>query len=353
MTIYYAVCSSTGHAGTAGIHLTAESAQQAVQVSKDNNVKCQPFLSIMEARDYIANHVTIPTTEGALIPTAASTHLSSIADADADTDAGTGTHSKKRKLLAPTSKAHNGKNDQKWEEKYLKLKQFTEEIADGNANLATESIYQRPDLSVWIHRQREIYRSWKQGNFENSAKAVDHKGRFIRLMELGVILDSSPSSQWQQMANRWKSYYYPKGMSSTTPSPRKEPLTADNEDPQIRELYYWQVTQQLECESIAKAKAERVQLFPHRYKLLREWNFPFPKCSRRQERLLLHGGGHKGLRKTFEQRLEEYVEYKRENGTSYVPTSEPSGLGEWCKKQRQSEWQDALIRLCFLFAYSS
>jgi hypothetical protein len=327
MTVYYAVCSSTGDPRIAGIHLTAESAQHAVQASKDKTVKCQPFMSIKEAKDYIASQVTIPAIGDALVPpgagvSPAATHATE--------------PSKKRKLLASTSKAHNGKNDQKWEDKYLKLKRFTEDVADGNANLATESIYQRQDLSVWIQRQREIFRAWKQGHYENSTKAVDYKGRFIKLLELGVKLDSPPLSQWQTMANRWKSYHFPKGTNTYT-SPTIRPLAADDDNPPMRELYQWQLAQQQEFENIVKKGAERRHLYPHRYLLLLEWNFPFPKCNKGQERSLLHGNGLKTLRKSFEQRLEEFLEYKDENGTPFVPTNEPGGLGEWCKKQRQSK----------------
>ena len=332
MTIYYAVCSSIGDSQIAGIHLTAESAQHSVQSCRENTVKCQPFMSFKEAQDYIAHQVSIPDIGEVLVPPVAAVPV------DVTDETTTTGSSKKRKAWSTTSMAQNGKNDKKWADKYLKLKQFIEEIADGNASLVMDSSYQRQDLSGWIQRQREIYRAWKQGNFENSARAIDHQARFMMLLELGVKLDAPHVSEWQKMANRWKTYHFPRGVNNT-PSPTSiiEPLTGDTDRPELRELYLWQVAQQEEFKRIVEDSADRVHLYPHRCKLLQEWNFPFPKCSKRQKRSMLKGSGPKTIRKTFEERLEEFVAYKEEHGTPFVPTIEPGGLGEWCKKQRQSK----------------
>jgi len=334
MALYYAVYSTTGDPRMAGIHLTTSSAQHALQ-SWSDGAHCQPFNSIKEAMDCLVNHVTVAASQSV---------IENVSTHSVDTQDDELVFPKKRKVMSATSKAQNRKNDQKWEDNYLRLKQFTEEIADGNAQLAMESAYQRPDLSCWVQRQREIYRSWKQGHYENSPRAVDHQRRFLRLLELGVKLDSPPISQWQKMANRWKNYCLPRGRNVAS-SPRIPSLTIDNPDPELRELYRWQTDQQEEYESIAKEETQRVHLYPHRYKLLLEWNFPFPTLTTKKEQLDMIGFDTKVARKTFAQRLDEFVAYKEKHGTPFVPTNEPGGLGQWCQKLRQSKYATLDFRM--------
>lgn len=358
MPVYYAVVDATGDPRAAGIHLTMESAQQALQSlapSSNEVVKPLPFATFKEAEDYIASRVSLPAVGSIVVPVpVAAVPALPPADSTAST-----TTSSKRAAVASTSRQRNGKNDRKWEAKYENLKKFTEEIGDGDPNLVFDSVYHQQDLNKWLRLQRRIYREWKAGEYEDSQKLVDYQSRFFKLLELGVDLGISPPlSKWQQMADRWKKYHYPYGIGdsntdSHTPNnaiakSTVTPLTADNPNPELRELYEWQLAQQKEFQRITHKQGVCTALVPHRYRQLLALKFPFPAVTRKQERLMhvigcssVDENGTPGIirqrssRKNFHERLAEFIKFKEEHGTAMVPYTEPGGLAEWCKKIRQ------------------
>lgn len=204
-------------------------------------------------------------------------------------------------------------NNQKWEEKYEELVRFTETIGDGDPNLALSKEYRQPDLADFLRHQRQDYSSFVSNKVpENST--VDRKTRYFRLLQLGVRLQPEKTYDWPQQAKLWCVYM------------EKNPdaqLSVNSSDPEVVELARWQ-QQQIEQYIKMIRKETPHEMYPHRLQKLKEWNFPFPTDIPIPKKTL----------KTFDERLEEFIQWKEANNSPLVPQS-VRGLGEWVKEQRK------------------
>lgn len=209
----------------------------------------------------------------------------------------------------------NEKNDQLWEQKFEELKTFMETIGDGDPNLAMQKEYRRPQLQAWLSGQRRNYAKYINNEVNEERSQFDRKERFYRLLELGVRLKPEESTGvWKEWAQKWRDYIL------ENPN---VPLTGNNRDEKVAQLAEWQNRQIIDYVKMMR-KEQPHEMYPHRVKQLREWDFPFPKDVQPPKKVL----------KTFEERLQEFLEWKEANGSPMVPQS-LEGLGEWVKEQRK------------------
>lgn len=223
---------------------------------------------------------------------------------------------KSTSLLPSSNRSINPRqehNNQKWEEKYEELVRFTETIGDGDPNLALSKEYRQPELADFLRHQRQDYSSFLSNKVpENST--VDRKTRYFRLLQLGVRLQPDRTYDWPQQAKKWHAYM--------EANPNAE-LTEISIDPEVVELARWQ-QQQIEQYIKMIRKETPHEMYPHRLQKLKEWNFPFPKDVAAPKKVL----------KTFDERLEEFIQWKEAKNSALVPQS-VRGLGEWVKEQRK------------------
>ena len=205
-------------------------------------------------------------------------------------------------------------NNQKWEEKYEELVRFTETIGDGDPNLALSKEYRQPELADFLRHQRQDYSSFLSNKVpENST--VDRKTRYFRLLQLGVRLQPDKFYEWPQQAKLWNLYM--------EKNPNADLTETTSTDPEVIELARWQ-QQQIEHYIKMVRKETPHEMYPHRLQKLKEWIFPFPKDVPAPKKVL----------KTFDERLEEFIQWKEANNSALVPQS-VRGLGEWVKEQRK------------------
>ena len=207
------------------------------------------------------------------------------------------------------------KNDETWEETYQELKAFTTTIGDGDPNLATGKEYKRPKLQSWITTQRREYNRYLNGEVNEGRCHFDRKERFFKLLQLGLRLKpEETTSSWRAMAQKWRDF---------TMEHPFVPLVINARDPVVVELAQWQ-QEQIEHYVKMMRKEGPHEMYPHRVKQLKEWGFPFPRDIAAPKKTL----------KTFEERLQEFITWKEENGSAMVPQS-LDGLGEWTKEMRK------------------
>ncbi len=96
-------------------------------------------------------------------------------------------------------------------------------------------------------------------------------------------------------------------------------LTHQSRDPKVQELAQWQNKQIIDYIKMVRRETGH-EMYPHRFKQLRAWNFPFPIDIQTPKKTL----------KTFDDRLQEFVEWKEANNSPMVPQHTPI-LGEWGK----------------------
>ena len=207
------------------------------------------------------------------------------------------------------------KNDQLWEQKFQELKTFTETIGDGNPNLAMQKEYRAPHLQAWLSGQRRNYARYINNEVNEARSQFDRRERFYKLLELGVKLKPEEiTGSWKETALKWREF--------TLENPSII-LPEHSSDEKIAELAEWQNRQIVDYIKMMR-KEQPHEMYPHRVKLLREWDFPFPKDVHTPKKVL----------KTFDERVQEFVDWKAANGTAMVPQS-LDGLGEWVKEQRK------------------
>lgn len=214
------------------------------------------------------------------------------------------------------------KNSEIWEENYQELKNFAATMGDGDPNLVTGKEYKQPKLHSWITAQRREYNRYINGEVNEDRCHYDRKERFYRLLELGVRLgpEDSPTS-WRAMAQNWRDF--------TLEHPTV-PLLNNAPDPKVVQLAEWQQTQ-IDHYIKMVLKEGPHEMYPHRVKQLREWEFPFPKDVRPPKKSL----------KSFDDRLNEFIAWKAANGSAMVPQA-LEGLGEWVKEQRKEHRKRAM-----------
>jgi hypothetical protein len=98
---------------------------------------------------------------------------------------------------------------------------------------------------------------------------------------------------------------------------------ANTRDDKAAELAEWQNRQIVEYVKMMR-KEQPHEMYPHRVKQLGEWDFPFPRDIQPPKKAL----------KTFDERVQEFLDWKEEHGSPMVPQS-LDGLGEWVKEQRK------------------
>ena len=202
-------------------------------------------------------------------------------------------------------------NDQKWDEKYQELKDFALTVGDGDPNLVMQREYKQPKLMSWLSGQRRNYRRYINKEINEDLCQFDRKERFYKLLELGVKLRPDEfQSEWKDMAQKWYELRqeHPELL-----------LTHQSRDPKIQELAQWQNKQIIDYIKMIRRESGH-EMYPHRFKQLRAWNFPFPIDIQTPKKTL----------KTFDDRLQEFLEWKEVNNTPMVPQHTPI-LGEWGK----------------------
>lgn len=206
-------------------------------------------------------------------------------------------------------------NDQKWDEKYQELKDFALTVGDGDPNLVMQREYKQPKLMSWLSGQRRNYRRYINKEINEDLCQFDRKERFYKLLELGVKLRPDEfQSEWKDMAQKWYELRqeHPELL-----------LTHQSRDPKIQELAQWQNKQIIDYIKMIRRESGH-EMYPHRFKQLRAWNFPFPIDIQTPKKTL----------KTFDDRLQEFLDWKEVNNTPMVPQHTPI-LGEWVKEQRK------------------
>lgn len=224
--------------------------------------------------------------------------------------------SRKRKaalMINPVPNQRQELNNQKWEEKFNELIKFSAELGDGDPNLALSKEYHRPDLAAFLGHQRQDYSGYLAGKIPPGS-LVDRKTRFLRLLEIGVRLNQEKTYKWPTQAQKWREFVSEHPMT---------PLTLDSDIPLVVELAKWQEKQVQEYIKMLRKETPH-EMPPHRLQKLREWGFPFPKNVSVPKKVL----------KTFDERVQEFVEWKTAHGSALVPQS-TRGLGEWVKEQRK------------------
>lgn len=221
------------------------------------------------------------------------------------------------------------KNDEKWEDHYQKLKTFTENVADGDPNLVHHAEYNQMKLSAWLRAQKMAYVKYKNGVY-NTAEAypVDREGRFLKLFELGVTFrsDDSPGS-WNDQAKKWRAF--------TQGDPNKEIPSDCTADPALAGLAEWKERQIRQYCKLMRGEQPH-EMFPHRLSQLQKLKFPFPENVDRPR-------PSKKRTKKFDDRFQEFIDWKEKHGHGNVPQSAPE-LGSWVKSVREDyqKLQDGL-----------
>jgi hypothetical protein len=207
------------------------------------------------------------------------------------------------------------KNDQLWDQKFDELKTFTETIGDGDPNLAMQKEYRKPQLQAWLSGQRRNYNRYINNEVNEARSQFDRKERFYKLLELGVRLKPDEmTGSWKEWAQKWR--------DCTLENP-SIPLATNSRDEKVVQLADWQNRQIVDYVKMMR-KEQPHEMYPHRVKQLREWDFPFPKDVQPPKKVL----------KTFDERLQEFLDWKEANSSAMVPQS-LEGLGEWVKEQRK------------------
>jgi hypothetical protein len=226
-------------------------------------------------------------------------------------------YSRKRKASLIVDRAINVRqqqNNEAWEERFQELQRFTETDGDGDPNLALRKEYLQPKLTDFIRASRTQY--MRDNNGKASSKGIaDRKERYLRLLELGVKLQpENKTYTWPQQAQKWRDFQLEYLMVL---------LSEDSPDPLNAELARWQNHQIKEYVKMMR-REQPYEMYPHRVDQLREWDFPFPNDIQPPKKKL----------KTFDERVQEFIEWKKANNGSHPPQSVPQ-LGEWVKEQRK------------------
>ncbi len=216
-------------------------------------------------------------------------------------------------LLSRPTNPRQEQNNQKWEEKFEELFQFTKTIGDGDPNLALSKEYRQPELADFLRHQRQDYNAYLNNKVPEKSM-VDRKTRYFRLLQLGVRLQPDKTFHWPRQAQKWRDYM--------KDHPTAE-LTETSSDTLVIELAKWQNQQIQEYIKMIRKEFPH-EMYPHRLQQLKTWKFPFPKDVPVPKKIL----------KTFDERLEEFIKWKDAKNSPLVPQS-VRGLGEWVKEQRK------------------
>ena len=166
----------------------------------------------------------------------------------------------------------------------------------------------RTKLGNWIEAIRHQYRYLKRG--EKSTITVE---RLVKLTEIGFVFNARPESfiSWEKRIEMCKAFIAKHGHLRI---PRRHP-----------ELGSW--ASHMRRSYKRRLEGGKHPLSDERYKLLEELGFVWLVGQRMP-------AGSFDNRKSWEERFEEFKEYKQIHGHPFVPQHLEGGLGRWVSSQR-------------------
>jgi hypothetical protein len=284
----------------------------------------QEFTRMVEAMQYIYSDTD--GSPGKEPPAAAKRSSKEMSTSGTSASAATPTAAKKqKKTRASTSSDHLAKAPPKTsdtalseeeaakeEEEWLAMFLQLETRGQQGKDVEYVSYLENPDLSMWLRKQLNLYRAIKHGKAVQGVNPVKMSQRFLKLQEIGYNFETHKKNPtFEEMAHMWHDYYQKHGSDPTAENPLNKWVN------RVRKWY------------IKFQNGEKTRMKQEDIDLLTKMNFRF--TTEMGSKLMGKS------RPSWDQRFEELLEYKRQNGNCAVPIKYggPGGLGPWVLMQRK------------------
>ena len=210
------------------------------------------------------------------------------------------------------------KEPQVWDEMYAKLKEFKEKwghVVVRRQECLKEKLPGHSKLVLWVDKQKQEYRKLQGGDSESTMT----NDRIIKLIALGMTLDSKSTQSHEERAREWLIYKATHNGEDPPPSKTKN-----------NGLHLWIVKTR---QKYAKLKAgESTTLSQEQADQLEQWGFDF---EIKKPRACSNNGKGPSSKRSFDVRLQDYVAFKELHGTAWI-TKNSCALGQWCADQRKN-----------------
>ena len=177
---------------------------------------------------------------------------------------------------------------------------------------AKKAIKTNPRLQAWVKRQRDEYEAFKDES-PNTTMDVD---RLTRLSAAGFPFQKKTTMTWDERAAEWLEYHREHGKDPTR-------CSVDESKDTKRALIKWMYQQRNKYER--RLAGEKTNLTDEQIKKLTEWGFRWQFSKRQPPGIKL---------KSWEERYQQLIEYKRLNGQDATPPARLPGLGTWANAQK-------------------